>query len=73
LVTAGARQCEQIHCLVIVELIDLQPATLCRQAPSEAIDEDSLPVMVHFHQRPGKCPARLRKNQIDHLAITMDR
>ena len=69
--TAGVRQCEQIDCFIIVELIDLQPATLCRQAPSEAVNENPLPVMVHLHQRPGERPARFGKNQIDHLAITM--
>ena len=63
---AFRRSGEQIDRIIVVELIDLQPATLCRQTPSEPIYENLLPVMVHLHERRGEAEAAFRKYQINH-------
>jgi hypothetical protein len=64
---AFGRPGEQVDGIIIVELIDLQPAPLRRQAPSEPINENLLSVMMHLHERRGEAEATFRKYQIDHL------
>jgi hypothetical protein len=67
---AFGRSGEQVDRIIIIELIDLEPATLSRQTPSEPIYEHLLPVMVHLHERRGKAEATFRKNQINHASAS---
>src|SRR5688572_23006840 len=67
---AFRRSGEQVDRVIVVELIDLKPATLCRQTPSEPIYEHLLPVMVHLHERRGETEAAFRKNQINHASAS---
>ncbi len=67
---AFRRSGEQVDRIIVIELIDLQPATLCRQTPSEPIYEYLLPVMVHLHERRCETEAAFRKNQINHASAS---
>jgi hypothetical protein len=64
------RSGEQVDRIIVVELIDLKPATLRRQTPSEPIYEHLLPVMVHLHERRGEAETAFRKYQIYHVSAS---
>jgi hypothetical protein len=68
--TAGAcRARDQIDGIIIVELVDLQPAFAGRQFPAEPVNENALSVMMHLEQRIGEREPVLGQDDVDHRVI----
>jgi cytochrome P450 len=58
--------------MLVVELVDFEPAAGRRKIPAKPVDEDAFAVVMHLHQRIREREPVFREDQIDHLRMMTD-